>query len=323
MRRYALLLLCFWQPLWAEQKLSAEQWLVRMSQAADTLNYQGTLVYARGRELVSFRQTHVRDGEHEWEHLVQLDGRANEVLRGGGDLIYLAPGQSSTRMSVQPSIALRPETTADMLVRSRAYYLFVLTPGERIAGREAVQVTVKPLQADRYGHVFYLERSSGLLLRSVLLDAEGRVLETLGFSSLAVGADVGRVDYRRALKAAAKVAPVATAAAASPVPPRWQWQLPAGFVAGREGLHARQINGARVEVVAYSDGFSSFTVFAEPLGAGQVRTGESRRGATSMVSRVLQDDKGSWLLTVVGELPMSTLQQFVDSVRAPGPNLPR
>lgn len=311
-------------PLRAET-LSAEQWLLRMSEAANALSYQGTLVYSRGDELVNFRLTHVRDGEHEWEHLVQLDGRANEVVRGGGDLIYKSPGASSTRMQLPPVAALRPDTTAAALARSRENYRFVLTAGERVAGRDAVQVAVMPLAGDRYGHVFYLDRSSSLLLKSRLLDSNGAVLETLGFSTLAIGKDVGRQEYQSARRAAVAhgetvPGPAALApAVVRPLPARWQLQLPAGYVAGPEGLRVRQVNGTRVEVITYGDGLSSFSVFSEKLSGKAPRTGQSQRGSTAMVSRVLAADGQSWLLTVVGELPLASVQRIADSLQVAMP----
>lgn len=299
-------------------ELTAEQWLLRMSEAANALSYQGTLVYSRGDELVNFRLTHVRDGVHEWEHLVQLDGRANEVVRGGGDLIYKSPGASSTRMQLPPATALRPDTTAAALARSRENYRFVLTAGERVAGRDAVQVAVMPLAGDRYGHVFYLDRSSSLLLKSRLLDSNGAALETLGFSTLAIGSDVGRQEYQSARRAAAVhgvTVPAPVLAVARPLPARWQLQLPAGYVAGPEGLRVRQVNGTRVEVITYGDGLSSFSVFSEKLSGKAPRTGQSQRGSTAMVSRVLVADGQSWLLTVVGELPLASVQRIADSLQ--------
>ncbi|MDQ8037594.1 MAG: MucB/RseB C-terminal domain-containing protein [Pedobacter sp.] len=314
MRRLVFaLLLAMMSSLQAAQDGSAEEWLQRMGIAASALSYQGTLVYSHDGELVTFRLTHVRDGDHEWEHLVQLDGQANEVLRGGSDLIYKSAAGASTRLQIQPAASLRPDTSSAALARSRESYRFALKAGERIAGRDAVQVLVTPLQPDRYGHVFFLERSSGLLLRSLLLDADGSVLETLGFSSLTVDPDVGRAEYlgaRRASKAGAIPAAAASAALAA----RWRLQAPAGFVAEPEGWRARQMNGARVEVVTYGDGLSSFSVFSEPLVGKMPRTGQSRRGATRMASRVLGEGPERWLLTVVGELPMTTVQRIADSI---------
>lgn len=301
---------------------AAEQWLLRMGEAANALSYQGTLVYSRADELVSFRLTHVRDGSREWEHLVQLDGRANEVVRGGGDLIYKSPGVASTHLQLPPAAALRPDTTAAALAHSRENYRFVLTGGERVAGRDAVQVALIPLVGDRYGHIFYLDRSSGLLLKSRLLDSNGAVLETLGFSTLAIGKEVGRQEYQSARRAAtahgeAGKAPAVHKAAA--LPARWRLQPPAGYVPGPEGLRVRQVNGTRVEVITYGDGLSSFSVFSEKLTGKPPRTGQSQRGSTAMVSRVLDAAGQPWLLTVVGELPLASVQHIADSLQAASP----
>jgi sigma-E factor negative regulatory protein RseB len=293
-------------------------WLRRMTQAGDSLDYQGVLVYSHADTLTSFRLTHVNDGGHEWEHLVQLDGRANEVVRGGGDLIYRAPGGTSTRMRFQPSASLRPDTSLDSLDSIDAHYLLTLFTGERVAGRNAVRIILQPHDMDRYGHVFYLDQATGLLLKSQLLDADGTLLETMGFSSVNIGPDVGRSEYLSARHVAALHvhAPVTTLRAVpKPLPPRWQLAVPDGFVMGPEGIRAKRMNGSRVEVATYSDGLSSFSVFSEPVGASHPHTGQGRRGSTTFVSRLLDEKGGNWLITVVGEIPLATSQQIADSVQ--------
>lgn len=295
----------------------AMDWLRRMDEAGDRLNYQGTLVYSYGDTLTNFRLTHVRDGNREWEHLVQLDGKANEVVRGGGELIYKAPGGTSTHLRIQPSASLRPEATAESLARIAPNYRLTATPGERIAGRDALRVAVMPVGADRYGHVFFLDKTTGLLLKSQLLDTDGSVLETLGFSSLSVGDKVGREDYQNARHAADEIHtqhPVPPHIPPRPQPARWQFWIPAGFVASPEGVRAKRMNGSRVEVITFNDGLSSVSVFSEPVTGKTPRTKQSTRGSTALVSRVINGKpEEPWLITVVGEVPLETARRIADS----------
>nr|AMK59330.1 sigma E regulatory protein, MucB/RseB [uncultured bacterium UPO53] len=302
----------------AQPPADAAGWLRHMAVAGDRLNYQGTLVYSHDNATTSFRLTHVRDGQHEWEHLVQLDGRANEVVRGGGDLIYSAPGGTSTRLQMQPAPSLHPDTTSAALVQAAAHYRFTLSAGERIAGRDAVRVDVTPQDADRYGHVFYIDRATGLLLKSSLLDSDGSVLETEGFSSLSIGKDVGLADYRSATRAN-RGRKQAAPAPGKALPARWQFWQPAGFRPSAEGWRAKRMNGSRVTVVTLSDGLASVSLFSEPVTGSPPRTGQSLRGATAIVSRVLHDQDKDWLLTVVGEVPPETARRIADSVQPPSP----
>lgn len=294
----------------------ALEWLRRMTEAGDRLNYQGTLVYSHADTLTSFRLTHVRDGNREWEHLVQLDGSANEVVRGSGDLIYKAPGGTSTRMRFQPSASLRPDTSLEALAGIGEHYHLTLFAGARVAGRNAVRVIVQSRDTDRYGHVFFIDQATGLLLKSQLLDADGTLLETMGFTSLAIGENVGRSEYQGARRIVDQHPRGAQAARppAAPLPERWQFFIPPGFAAGPEGVRAKRMNGSRVEVVTLSDGLSSFSVFSEPLGAGHPHTGQGRRGSTTFVSRTVTGHGGAWLITVVGEIPLATTQKVAESV---------
>ena len=63
---------------WASAQ-DAIQWLTRVSNAARTLNYTGTIVNQYGGRIETSRIVHLNDNGQEWEKLTSLDGPAREA----------------------------------------------------------------------------------------------------------------------------------------------------------------------------------------------------------------------------------------------------
>lgn len=312
--------------------------LTRMAQAAVGLNYQGDLVYVHGSDVSSMRLTHVHAGDDEWEHVVKLDGHGAEVLRGGNNVIFRDAKGAATRMNMR--VLDRTRRLAMHSAELDHFYIGKITDGSRIAGRPAILLSLQPRDQDRFGYEFYADKSTGLMLKSVMLDESGKALETFSFSSIRIGSKVGVDDYqaarqaqpaptapsapRRATPAKTSSHPLGVAASAlgSARPPGvtpavetlpWQLWMPAGF-SQLGNLHHKRFNGAPTLQVTYSDGLANFSVFAEQLGSAKPPAETQRqRGATAIVSRVRMAGTQAWLLTVVGELPLAVATHIADS----------
>lgn len=316
--------------------------LGRMAEASKQLNYQGSLVYLHEGQLSTLKLTHVRDDDQEWEHLIKVDGKSTEVLRGGGDVIYRSPKGAATRLSSLPALA-RPQSLVNHLTNLDQYYDSTVSEGTRIAGREAVHLQLKPRDQDRYGYEFYLDKSTGLLLKSVMLNQTNEPLEIVSFSEIKIGPKVGLNEFKAARKPStsttATTAPgktggrgAATSRSTAPVTPPpvapmvaskppepldWQLWMPSGFTAAGPVRHKR-INGAPVEVATFSDGLSSFSFFSESVKVDKVPAESQRqRGSTAYVSRQRLVGNQAFLITVVGELPLSVVQRIADSAARP------
>ncbi|RCS56713.1 sigma-E factor regulatory protein RseB domain-containing protein, partial [Microbacterium sp. JB110] len=58
------------------------------------------------------------------------------------------------------------------------YYQIDLEEDARVAGRDAVKLIFEPLDQWRFAHEWWLDRETGLLLKHVLIDQQGRIIET-------------------------------------------------------------------------------------------------------------------------------------------------
>src|SRR5690606_7112904 len=61
---------------------------------------------------------------------------------------------------------------------------------DRVAGRQAHELLIKPVDSYRYGYRLWVDVESHLLLKSQLIDEKDDVLETFAFSSLNVGVHI-------------------------------------------------------------------------------------------------------------------------------------
>jgi sigma-E factor negative regulatory protein RseB len=291
----------------------AMQWLARAAHAARQLDYTGTIVYQIGPRVESSRITHLYDDGKEFSKLVNLDGPAREVVRSDGEVRCYYPDAKLMRIEPGTFRDVFPALTAEQQQSLSRYYDFRMLGEDRVGGRPVQVVVFEPKDGLRYGHRFWSDVKTGLLLKARVVNDRGEGVEQFAFSDLAINAPIDR----------SMVAP-----SWSSVPPDWQVQknvagdvvqqdtgwvvtrVPPGFSKIVEGY--RKLRGRREPVahLVFSDGLVSISVFVEPLVASSSPAGVLRQGGLNVYS-VRQDDH---LITVMGETPGATVRQIAHSV---------
>src|SRR5262249_19076750 len=76
----------------------AAQWLTRVTQAARSLNYTGTVLVRQGPRYESFRLAHLFENGQESEKLLSLDGPAREIVRSATEVRYYFPDAKVVRV---------------------------------------------------------------------------------------------------------------------------------------------------------------------------------------------------------------------------------
>lgn len=179
------------------------------------------------------------------------------------------------------------------------YYTIELEDNARVAGRDAVKLVFEPLDQWRFSHQWWLDRETGLLLKHVLADQQGRVIETFQITQLQSPekyAGSVRVDTPGHMPAN-----------------RWNttW-LPGGFVAQPVPLTGND-DHQRV----YSDGLATVSIFVEPISTDAKTTlqeGVQQLGVSAVAIEHYTSAEGRWQLVAIGELPVTTLQRIVRSI---------
>lgn len=292
----------------------AAEWLSRAAEAARTLNYVGTIVFQYGGRVVTSRLVHLNDGGTEFEKLVNLDGPAREVIRSQGEVRCYYPDAKIVRIEPRTFRNVFPSLSREQQQALTRYYEFRKAEASRVAGLEAQAYVLQPRDGLRYGHKFWADRASGLLLKARLVNERGDVVEQFAFTDLVIGAHIDPETVKPTWSSTPPDWQVREGSGGDAVPHDTGWvvtRLPPGFVKTMEGF--RTLRGKREAVahLVFSDGLVAVSVFVEPLGtASGHAAGFVRQGATNVYATKLDDH----LVTALGEVPAVTVRQIAQSV---------
>lgn len=295
-------------PAWAVDGEEAVQDILnRMSQANRELDYQGIFTYEYAGVLKSVRVTHVvRDGVG-YERWFYLNGPRQEVLRFGPDSDCPFGGDAQIQGQMPPALK------DSRLLQN--YYELQLRGEDRVADRSVWIIHLVPRDLLRYGYVFAIDQQTGLLLQSLLLDSDKRVMERFQYMdvSYVVEPDVARVIVDQ-LDAGGTATRCLQASRGAPLSAGWQAEwLPPGFnLASRD----RDENGFETQL--FSDGLSVFSIFFDPSGGKQLPEVQAQRGATVAQMARVEGGGRDYLVSVVGEIPIETAQRIAGYVKYSG-----
>jgi sigma-E factor negative regulatory protein RseB len=247
------------------------------------------------------------------ERLVLQDGGSGEIVRKGMNVVCVLPETGRVKLDqVIPSGPFAEAFTSQLVPVSR-WYRAEMKGEDRVAGYDVVSVALSARDPYRYSHRLWLEKSTGLLVKSHVRNAEGEVLEQFQFTSLHIGEDIPDSEFEIRTEGREISRTLDEPAPAASVGQRMNgWQLgwrPEGFVP------AAAPRSGKGRAVAFSDGLAAFSVFVEPAGPVTMPTGASKIGATTVYMHMVEEGDSAFLVTVVGELPPQTARQVAESVR--------
>ncbi len=292
----------------ANSSPQASEWLGKLAQAEQKQSYQGSFVYERNGSFSSHDIWHrVQDGKVS-ERLLQLDGAAQEILRVDGKVECV----SGALVSGVTTPADAAQRVLDPL-KLMGWYDLSVAGKSRVAGRDAVIVTLTPRDQHRYAFELHLDRNTGLPLRSLMLNDKGQLLERFQMTRLDTTKPPSDDDLRpsASCKPVQRVAPASSDSVAG-----WRsdW-LPPGFELVNSSVRRDPKRDSTVSSLMYDDGLARFSVFLEPVKDDAGTDVRTQLGPTSAVSRRLNTPKGKVMVTVVGEIPLGTAERVALSMR--------
>jgi len=295
----------------------AATWLLKISDAARQANYQGVVVYRDGQRMDVMRLVHRQQQGRVQERLTSLTGKARDILREGDRVAFYVgdePGRSAQEQSLFPVLS------QELLTQAAAHYDFQDLGLARVAGRPCRGVLMSPRDEFRYGYEICGDMVTAVPLRLTLLDRRGRTVEQLLFTEVAFPeriADAAFTPPPGARVLGGQPAPAEPAVASAPVADAATWQvvtLPPGFRVVRRNVMPSPDGQGLVEHVLLSDGLSAVSVFGtRPSAPDKVFRGVSNMGAMSAYGLRV----GSFHITVIGEVPVSTVRLIGDGLSAP------
>ncbi|WP_227538084.1 MucB/RseB C-terminal domain-containing protein [Marinobacter vulgaris] len=290
----------------------AEYWLDRLGPALNMTSYRGVFVYARGNQVSSMQIAHRYQNGVVEERLVPQDGANGEIVRKGMRVICVLPDHGRIQLDqVIPSGPFAEAFSSQLMPVSR-WYKSEVAGDDRIAGYEVVKLALNAKDELRYSHQLWLEKSTGLLVKSNVSSSDGEVLEHFQFTSLEITDSLSDSEFVIRTEGTEIERELATKKTSSPAPRMDGWTLewrPDGFIP------AAAPRSGKGQAVAFSDGLAAFSVFVEPAREMVMPTGASRIGATTVYMKQLEVDDVDFFVTVVGEIPPTTARKVAEAVR--------
>ena len=288
-----------------------EQWLQIVQHAARRLDYTGTMVYQQGTEVRMSKIVHVFDGQVSHERLQPMDGRPREFIRRADEVKCLIPEARQVVVERKARAESFPALAATATAELLQHYSVKVIGRERVGGFDCQILEIQPRQADRYGYRLWVDRATGLMLRSQTLNERGDVLEQMAFADVRIGG----VDREQLKPSWSTEGWRVDQTAHRPIDLREQgWRLvpPSGF----KPLFAvrRPMAGGQALQAVYSDGLASLSVFIEPATAMAANDQLPQRGPIHSYVRRLGDS----MVTVVGEVPAETARTVAQAAERIG-----
>ena len=292
----------------------AMDWVQKMSYAMRNLNYQGDFVYLHENQLESMRISHYKDANGEKERLISLNGEAREVIRDNQNLTCIWPSSRKVVVDFSRRNNFSPIFIPEDIARLEKFYDMKMLDNDRVAGMGAVVVHIDPRDKYRYGMKFWINDQNGLMMKSSLINEDGKVVEEVMFTSLKLfdGDEKLVIDTMPKIDENFTLVRYHSGDSSKSFAADNAWQLanaPGGF--WRESVLKRKIPGTDhfVQQMVYTDGLASLSIFIEKktsLSSG----GMSSMGAVNAFIRILND----YSVTAIGEVPAVTVKQLAESV---------
>ncbi|MCK9382419.1 MAG: MucB/RseB C-terminal domain-containing protein [Sulfuritalea sp.] len=285
--------------------------LQRIAQGSRQLTYSGTFVYRSGGKVDTSRIAHSLSDGLEVERIEALDGSPREVLRAGSEVKCFFPEEQlliiENRSSQRGFPALLPAGLGSL----PEYYAIRSGGQGRVAGVNSRAVLLEPRDDLRYGHEFWMDDASGLLLKANLIGERGETLESFTFTQVKIGGPLEREALKPHFDSKRVRVQQVRAIEMKNDDMGWNFRtLLPGF--RKVAAMKRQTGPGNSESlhVVFSDGLASISVFIEPGGAGAEADVASTVGPLNVYRRQM----GEYRLVVMGEVPALAVKRLGDGV---------
>jgi sigma-E factor negative regulatory protein RseB len=291
----------------------AAAWLQRAADAARGLNYIGTIVYEHAGRVETSHLVHMLDAGSEFEKLTNLDGPVREVIRNNDVVRCYYPDSKMIRIEPRSFRNAFPSLLPQQLNALTEHYFFRKAELARIAGLDTQAFIFEPKDGLRYGHKFWADIATGLLLKARLLNENNESIEQFLFTDIQIGIKIDRDMVKAPFAGTPADWQVRESPPGEVKPQDTGWivkDLPSGFAKIVEGFRTLRGKNAPVAHLVFSDGLVAISVFVEPSPPTPQPVGLSHQGGINVYSRQLDD----YLVTVLGEAPGATVRQIAYSV---------
>ncbi len=297
------------------QQVSGEglDWVTRIYNASQKLSYTGTFVYQQGTTTETAHIARMVEPAGTRERVEVLDGSPREIIRANGKVECYMPESMTVRIEkwVGDRTLLPIVPTSSNIAD---FYTVRKGDVERVAGYDCQTVVLEPKDSLRYGHKFWADLASGMLLKAQTLSEKGDVLEQFVFTQLRIGNRFPREELVSRYKSKPGTWRVEESAAQPADLSAIGWTVgaaPPGYV---KTVEMKRMFGRNNEAghIVLSDGLSAVSIFIEQAARqpNAAPIGLSRAGAFNVFKRKLDD----YFVTAVGEAPAESVRAIANGM---------
>lgn len=296
---------------------SPQEWLDRMNAALTTRNYDGVFSHWQSGRLETLRIVHrVLDGAVT-ERLESLDGSGRQFVRDGAQLTCYLPDQRTVLVEKAPP-SLLPTGLPKFDAAMTAFYQLDSLGTMLQMGQKAQVITVTPRDAYRYGYRLWIQRSTGMPLKTELLDTSGQVIEQVMFSSVSMRHHIADAEFKPQLVTSGFQwlrDDGGPAAVSTEAPGAWNnSQLPPGFQLTAQTAQMMPGVAEPVTHLVFSDGVATVSVFIQTVvfhdAPNPGAAGVTQVGTSSAFASVQSGHK----FVALGEVPPATVRFIIDAL---------
>ncbi len=292
--------------------------IMKMSTAKTDLNYSGSFIYLQRGELESMQLTHSSSNGTSRERLISLNGEAREIFRNDSGTVCIWPGSRTVGINKAAHQTPFPVLEPAQLNLLENYYEFEHIGTDRVADRDVEIVDLMPLDNHRYGYQLAIDAETYLMLRSIMRDNEGTVIEEVMYTDINYLDEIPEEQLQPGIPTngadwTIDENPIASQSNISAnIPAIAEVTLPKGFNVLTDTV-VNLPGHSEARRVMYTDGLATVSIYitASANNAQNELLGASSIGAVHAYGAML----GKWHATVVGEVPKPTVVLMADSMK--------
>lgn len=296
----------------AHAQSSPDELLDRMNHVVNAIDYEGTVFRRENGESEALRIVRkIIDGVIN-EKLVSQEGNGLEIIRIGNEVHCILPDKQKVLIEEWANQSTLFTSLPSSDIRYGAAYDVSIVREDRVAGRQAIMLAIRPHDQFRYAHRIWLDEETSFPLKTEMLGGDGELIEQIKFAEIVIGDGISKESLAPSMSLenfSWFSEPQHYEAAA--IETRWQsTDLPPGF--RPTSTTTENLPGAEKPVthIVYSDGMAMVSVFiAEATDAPVARKSSVGASNTYSVRR------GDFLVTVVGEVPAVTVERIATSMQ--------
>ncbi len=285
------------------------QWLTEVSRANQQLSYSGSFVYTKDGSVETMTIDHGIKNGMPVQRLASLGSLAREIVKDENSVACYLPDKEMGIREIRRDTTMAFPTLKGNPEQLKNHYNLTVLDTAKVAGRHCQNLRVTPKDDFRYGYLFCVDNEKFLPLKSVILDAHGKAIETQLFVSITFGQNAPSLK--------ATVAPTSL---------NWKKEQPmstmeqssdevagelryAKAVKGFDLVHSLRRNSPTMDKeirhLVLSDGLANVSVFIIPVDSEHSADDAGKQmGAINSYSRTRESQK----IIALGEVPYKTVQ---------------